>query len=537
MNSEFNLLDEHWIKVLTMKDTEKEISLRDALLHAESYKQLSGEIAAQDIAVLRMMLGLLYSVFARVDMDGDPAEFEDEDDALKRWEELWDNKSFPEKPLNDYFEDYHDRFWLFDEKRPFYQIPEIKKGTKCSAAKLNGAIAESNNKVRMFSERGGVGKKFLTYPEAARWLLYINGFDDTAAKPTIKGLPSPGAGWLGKLGLIEAVGDNLFETLMLNLEFLDFNGTLWNRFDQEKGICACWERTVQKTAERTQIAQPNNFAELMTLQSRRLLLERNEEGVNGYVLLGGDFFDNQNVLVEPMTLWNVKNDKNDITVTPKRHDPSKQIWREFESIAVNEEKNFRPGVVVWIERLAGNKIINTHHKEVRFRIVSVQYGDKDFFVNDEYTDSIDIYASLLDSAGYGWQKRIVDKIELCDKCAKEVSSLSKKLQLAAGGDFDTIKTNNQSAREEFYERIDPIFRQWLAELDPEISRDNYEMKLVNQMKQIALKQGKEMVGRAGPRALKGRMVKKADKTEKFYCSPQEYRWFRISINKICNEGG
>ena len=58
----------------------------------------------------------------------------------------------------------------------------------------------------MFSACAGEGKAKMTYRQAARWLLYINGFDDTSAKPKGKGLPSVGTGWLGKLGLILAPG-------------------------------------------------------------------------------------------------------------------------------------------------------------------------------------------------------------------------------------------------------------------------------------------------------------------------------------------
>ena len=46
----------------------------------------------------------------------------------------------------------------------------------------------------------------MSYAQAARWLLYVNGFDDTSAKPKGKNLPSVGAGWLGKLGLIFRTG-------------------------------------------------------------------------------------------------------------------------------------------------------------------------------------------------------------------------------------------------------------------------------------------------------------------------------------------
>lgn len=57
----------------------------------------------------------------------------------------------------------------------------------------------------------------------------MNGYDDTSAKPKGKGLPSVGAGWLGKLGYIQAQGNNLFETLMLNLTLLKDGVELWGR--------------------------------------------------------------------------------------------------------------------------------------------------------------------------------------------------------------------------------------------------------------------------------------------------------------------
>lgn len=129
---------------------------------------------------------------------------------------MWTLGHLPEKPIYDYLESYRERFWLFHPTRPFWQVPTAAIGTQYTAAKLNGELSESSNKVRLFPVRTGEDKSTVSYAEAARWLLYVNGFDDTSAKPKGKGLPSTGAGWLGKLGLITAKGDNLFETLMLN---------------------------------------------------------------------------------------------------------------------------------------------------------------------------------------------------------------------------------------------------------------------------------------------------------------------------------
>ena len=141
-------------------------------------------------------------------------------------------------------------FWLFHPECPFYQVLDLDKATDYTAAKLDGELSESSNKTRLFQQRAGASKNSLLYSEAARWLIHVNAFDDTSSKPKTKGLPSPGAGWLGKLGLISAMGDNLFETLTLNLIFLKDGGNeLWG----ERPI---WEKEQVKTEERTEIKVP-----------------------------------------------------------------------------------------------------------------------------------------------------------------------------------------------------------------------------------------------------------------------------------------
>ena len=64
---EFNLLDEPWVRVMRPDCTVEEVSLTQALLHAHEYTDLAGEMPTQDAAVLRVLLALLFAVFARVD--------------------------------------------------------------------------------------------------------------------------------------------------------------------------------------------------------------------------------------------------------------------------------------------------------------------------------------------------------------------------------------------------------------------------------------------------------------------------------------
>ena len=197
---EFNLLDEPWVRVLCIDCTVREVSLTDALLYAHEYKGLAGELPTQDVAVLRLLLAVLHTVFSRVDVQGENAPISagaEPDLALDRWESLWRLKHFPVQPITTYLEKWHERFWLFHPERPFWQVPQAKIGTAYSAAKLNGEISESSNKLRMFTAYSGTGKSELSYAQAARWLLYVNGFDDTSAKPKGKGLPSTVAGKTG----------------------------------------------------------------------------------------------------------------------------------------------------------------------------------------------------------------------------------------------------------------------------------------------------------------------------------------------------
>lgn len=281
---EFNLLTEPWVRVRRPDNTVQEVSLTDALLHAQDYVDLAGEMPTQDAAVLRLLLAVLFTVFSRVDAKGKPQPLAQSDDALERWSELWQLGHFPAEPVRDYLEQWKDRFWLFHPTHPFWQVPQAKIGTEYGAAKLNGEMSESSNKLRLFPLYAGQSKEQLSYPQAARWLLCVNGYDDTSAKPKGKGLPSVGAGWLGKIGFIQAQGDSLYETLMLNLTLLRDSRECWGESKP------CWELEAPKSAERTEICCPDNPAQLLTLQSRRLLLHRTGENVDGLCLLGGDFF-------------------------------------------------------------------------------------------------------------------------------------------------------------------------------------------------------------------------------------------------------
>ena len=459
---EYNLLEERWMRVRGQDYTVQEVSLPDALLHAHEYRDLAGELPTQDAAMLRLLLAVLHTVFSRVDGNGTPAPFEETDDALIRWEELYRLGHFPEAPIRAYLEQWRDRFWLFHPERPFWQVPEAKIGSPFRAKKLNGEIFESENKDSLFSAYSGEAKERLTYPQAARWLVFLNNYDDTAAKKKAKDrtLPSMGPGWLGRLGVVYVKGANLFDTLMRNLMFLRDGGKLWEE------DAPCWELDAARTEERTEVPCPDNFAGLMTMQYRRILLKRQEGWVTGCTVLGGDFFDSTNAFAEPMTLWNKKEESknNPRYYYPRVHSMSKQLWREFSALTGID--SHVPGVIWWNTLLQNEKILS-RKEHLQICALGVEYGKMSNSMTDCYTDQLSMELALLNELGRAWQSRVEDEVENCEQAAQCVGRLAWELSLAAGDKNDTTA---ESARTQFYFTIDQPFRLWLQSIDPETDK-------------------------------------------------------------------
>lgn len=534
---EFNLLDEKWILVRKSDCTVDELSLTDALLKSHEYVELAGELPTQNVSILRLMLAVLHTVFSRYSPQGEPSPLYDSDDAADRWKELWNAGRLPEKPIRDYLASVHDRFWLFHPDRPFYQTEAAKIGTEYTASKLNGAVSESGNKIRLFCGCTGVQKSELSYSEAARWLLYVNNYDDTSSKPKGKNLPSPGAGWLGKLGLITIRGNNLFETLVYNLILLNHKRNFSEVWGPE---CPAWEPDVPNTAERAEIPMPDNLSELYTLQSRRLWLNRDDnEKVIGYNLLGGDFFEKVDAFIEPMTVWSkVKgNERAGEKFQPRRHDSSVQMWREFSYAFETAAGSHIPGVVLWTKYI--KQMLPESRKLISFSIASVQYGDKDFFVNDVFSDSLTFHTDLLTEIGEHWRAKITDEIKKCDESAAALRFLAKDIELAAGSAEDTVlkRAVVERAREQYYYEIDLPFRNWLERIDPnwEIVSEQEEQALREwheTAKRIALRIGQELVESAGTAAIVGRAVKDKNDKERYYSAPDAYRYFKVKLNEI-----
>lgn len=524
---EFNLLDAPWIRVMTQDCRTSEVSLADALLGAHTYRDLAGEMPAQDLAVLRLLAALAHTVLTRFWEESE--DFLDPGAWRAPWRELWRRGRFPEELFRAYFARWHDRFWLFHPERPFYQVPSAKDGTAAGVAKLNGMVSEGENKIRLFSMLAAQGKAAMSFPEAARWLVFLNGFDDCAAKQKDKSAGSRpmSPGWLGRLGLVMAVGENLFETILLNMPMLIQGREPWEEAD-----LPVWEQDTVCGEERRTIAMPQNLAELYTLQSRRILLKRAGDRVVGYTLLGGDAFEDTNALNEPMTLWNRIEDKKEKTFVfrPRRHERSKKIWREFGSMVESGDAAQRPGVVSWVDALRQLHLLD--RRTVSFRTVAARYdASMSSSITDTFSDSLAFHADLLNDAGRLWRTAICEQIQRVEDAALAVGKLATNLGRAAGQGEKEIKPLALPAREAFFAAVDGPFREWLGRLNPAQDSEERQSLLLEWerlVRRMALALGRQMVEEKGDTAFVGRTVKIKEK-EFHYSSPEAFGWFRREL--------
>lgn len=493
MKKEFNLLDENWVRVLLPGYTVKEVSLKDVFTHSHEYMDLAGETDTQNVAMIRLLLAVAHSGFARFDSNGNEIPLSSRDEAISRWKSYWSLGHFPEAFLK-YLEEYRERFWLFHPDAPFYQANEAKKGTAFGAAKLNGEISESNNKVRIFATRSGEAKMQLTYAEAARWLLFINGYDDVSVKPSRAGLPSISIGWLGQNTIVYAIGRNLFETLMMNLVPLqNGNGELWPK------PCPIWE-CLPRSDERKKIDPPSTPAELFTHQSRRIFLKRENGVITGFNALGGEFFDKERVVAETMALYIL----NSNSAKPLRLFNDVPLWQLLDKILYNNQDT-----VTWL-RLIGIS-------SAGFQTCGMMYDSKAMKFVDEcskrFTTNLD--PNFADYISVG--------IELCRYITNEIGVLSYNIQMASGEQNPT-----ELKKYEFSSNLDLI---WSRFLSSSATAFEYFLRMV---KQSALDFSKSLIDNASPTSFRGRIVA-VNGTEKYYCTPKAYNSFLYYLNRLIPE--
>jgi CRISPR system Cascade subunit CasA len=479
--SEFNLLDEKWIKVQSDNGSQ-EVGLLEFFENAHIYKSLDGELPTQNFAVLRFLLAIMYAAFYK--------NIESFDNAVDLWVEIYNRGQFDFPVILDYLESYRNRFYLFDEKYPFYQIPE-SEAKLCGVGRLVGDLNESDNKLSVFGTYSGIGKEYVSYNEAARWLLHLMIYDIGSYGRDSKLYGYNGLTWAGKLGGVFIDSNNLFNSLMKNFVTADLQ-----RIEAWKHGKPTWEKPLKQEIGEKLSIPPESPVELLSGQERKIKLEHKDGIVTGVRVYGGDWFDSENYFnVEQMTLWAEIKKKETKNVYPKKHDFSKMIWNGLESIIAPSDSNTMVGVLKWNRFLIEKKIISNY--QIRINAIGAKYKSAmNSAIDDFYYDSLSFDVNILmanDEESILYAKRISEEVSIIiEKLTDAYSDLAFDIYTCNGGDKLIKSEIKNKAKSAAYFLLDTPFRNWISQI--KVSDNIEEKSLIwwNEAQGIIKKAGKKL---------------------------------------------
>jgi CRISPR system Cascade subunit CasA len=404
-----------------------------------------------------------------------------------------------------------------------------------------GMITDVPSRVvrRFFSNKNGIAAERLTFAEAARWLICLHAWDYAGKKAAIVGgtKDGGGTGWLGKIGVVYAKGNTLFETLLLNLVMVTDDGNSILRFSPP-----IWEQSARTAAKEER--RPSGYAELLTWQSRRVLLFREKDHVTGMLSSYGDIFEKENMFIEQMSGWHPSSEKSAIgKYISNKHSANRSLWRNLNAILPQntllektQKDNIVPGIINWLAYLRQEKHIDAFHFYIRS--VGVEYGAMEGVVNELIYDEISINGALLDALDQVWRARVIQAVNVTDQCVYQIGVLAASLSEAIGNDDD--KNNNgvrDSAREQAYFDLDNPFRAWLSKINPAI--DDIEQTMVLWQKtllKILFSTANLLIQDAGAKAITGTYKEisngKKEKKKVWVNTANAHARFRKEIKKI-----
>jgi len=321
--SRFNLIDERWIPVRLPDGTREELGIRDVLLRAREIAEIEDPSPLVVAALYRFLLAVLYRA-----LEG-PTDI-DQANRLCR-------EGIPGARVAAYLERWRERFWLFDEKNPFYQLPNYEpkgetgkqrwKPLSTIAAEHNG----DNTKV-LFDHVDARAFDLIASGKAARWLLacqtFALGGGNSDFKYT-KNAPSATA------VMVLPLGPTLHDTLILSLvpenrEVFRSDLPVWEREPESLSSLRAGEDRVVA-----------GWVDLYTWRARsvRLRLEGDGATVRALAIASGIACSSADI-VDPMLSYRVDEKQGRLAVRFR----DRGLWRDFDSL-LPDQSSLAPGVI------------------------------------------------------------------------------------------------------------------------------------------------------------------------------------------------
>ena len=193
--SRFNLIEEKWIPVRFLDGTRNELGIRDTLLGAREIDTIEDPSPLVVAALHRFLLAVLYGA-----LEG-PTDIEQAKKLFKN--------GLPAEKITVYLDKWRDRFWLFDEKYPFGQVPTFEP--KKWRAWTTLAVEYNADTAKVLFDHTSEEEPCSISPSAAcRWLFATQTFAVSTGNSEISYTgAAPSAGSM----MVIPIGLNLQDTL------------------------------------------------------------------------------------------------------------------------------------------------------------------------------------------------------------------------------------------------------------------------------------------------------------------------------------
>lgn len=519
-NPEYNLLDEPWIPVRLVDGTITDVGLLELLRRTTDIADLACELPTQSIAIQRLILAIAYRV----------ATPHDTRDWVRQWED-----GAPTEQMIEYLERWRDRFYLFGGRFPFMQVADLRTA-KDAVSGLEKLIADVPNGEQFFTTRHGRALACIPASEAARWLVHAQAYDPSGIRSGAvgdsqvkggKGYPI-GPAWCGHLGLVWLKGQDLDETLVLNLipastaalrgvdSSTDWGACSWEDLEPENSV-----RGDYSLLDPAGTPKELSIPRLLTWHSRRIRLVGDSSGVTGVVLAQGDKLAPQEMrLYEPQSLWRYstpqsKKFKTDVYM-PRKFEAGRALWRNLpgtlptvttvQGVDKQPKQEFLPSATLSFHyQLDNASIQTTYPKVMRIQAVGVTYGPQESTFEDIYSDELTLSVAVMRVEREDLSAEIDRQVRLTEEVARDVGTLAANLARAAGESGDGAGDGARDrAKELFFSAVDSDFRTWLTQVDGHESARDVGRRWERTLRQHATDIQTELVRGASSSAIIGR---------------------------------
>lgn len=245
----FSLWTEDWIPVQGEDGQSFKVSIEKVFAQAHEFRGIHDPSPLITVAIHRLLTALVFCIYEPI------RNYDD-------WMRIWRQGKFSSDIVAAYGEAYGRRFDLLDTERPFYQVPFIED-EKIHPISALVTEASSGNNPALFDHGLVEGRNWLPLDRAACHLIahQLFAIGGGVSKPFNR-MDGP----LAKGIIVENIGRNLFETILLNTVPED----IW-RLGASRNDIPIWEddNPPEPDREGTPIQGPRHY---LTWQSRQIHL-------------------------------------------------------------------------------------------------------------------------------------------------------------------------------------------------------------------------------------------------------------------------